>query len=174
MNSAFNYIVLSPPLSLSPSVPAVRHLVIAVTYDPRDYQVSVFLFHLLPPILTNIFMSFEDIHVPPNLNLKDSERDDMFAACEAHNNLLRTFKDIEQSQGPTIRTAVHYQVQLQSIDKQLREARARLKNAIHFAQIHFSGTKGNELPLTESTSSQILSRSTQNERSSWWLCSKPK
>jgi len=120
MNGAFNNIILSPSLSLNPSVPAVRHLVIAVEYDPRNYQ---------------------DIHVPSNLNLKDSERDEMFAACEAYNNLLCTFKDIEQSQGPAIRTAVHYQLQLQSIDKQLREARERLTNAIHFAQIHFSGMK---------------------------------
>jgi hypothetical protein len=149
MNGAFNNIILSPSLSLNPSVPAVRHLVIAVQYDSRNYQVPVFLFHLLPPILTNTFVSFKDIHVPSNLNLKDSERDEMFAACEAYNNLLCTFKDIEQSQGPAIRTAVHYQVQLQSIDKQLREARERLTNAIHFAQIHFSGTKGNYLSLME-------------------------
>jgi len=78
------------------------NLVIAVDYDPRDYQGQSFFTSFL---LTCLY-PFKDIHVSSNLNLKKQwRRDKIFAACKAYNNLLCTFKDIEQSQGPAIQNS---------------------------------------------------------------------
>jgi hypothetical protein len=89
---------------------------------------------------------FKELHIPTNLKLKEGERNQILAACEAHNQLLRNYTDMEQRHTPAIRAAMYFLLHLQSVDQQLREARSCVTNALHFAEDHFSESKGEDLP----------------------------
>jgi hypothetical protein len=71
----------------------------------------------------------------------EKEESDIIAACKAHNELLHNFKDMEQRHWPVIEEAVYHSLHLEAIDRELHEARARIKHAVRFAGDHFPLTR---------------------------------